>query len=196
MVLMAIAAVVALTAFAALVRHFVPLSNTGLDHFDAIIVLGTPADSDGNPTPRQLARVTEAVREYERDVAPRIIFTGGAAHNQFVEAEVMARSAAALGIPDSAIFKETESNNTIQNACYATRIMKAHGWRSAEVISSAVHLPRASLIFRRMPIEFRAHAAPPLAQPAADGAMTATGLEILKTVYYLIYDRWVENCTP
>ncbi|HUN86354.1 MAG TPA: YdcF family protein [Terracidiphilus sp.] len=196
MLLIAIAAVVALTAYAALVRHFARLSNTHLNRFDAIIVLGTPADSDGNPTPRELARVTEAVQEYERNVAPRIIFTGGAAHNQFVEAEVMARAAEAQGIPDSAIFKETESKNTIQNACFATRMMKAHGWRSAEVISSAVHLPRASMIFTGMTIEFRAHAAPPLAQASADGTMEATGLEILKTVHFLVYGRWVEQCRP
>lgn len=196
MLVIAIAAVCALTAYAALVRHFARLSNTSLDHFDVIIVLGTPADSDGNPTPRQLARVTEAVREYERNVAPRIIFTGGAAHNQYIEAGVMARAAEAQGIPESAIFKETESKNTIQNACYTTRMMKAHGWRSAEVISSAAHLPRASLLFKRMPIEFRAHAAPPLAEQSADGAMTANGIEILKTVHYLIYGRWVEQCLP
>ena len=44
-------------------RLLVPTSNTSLTHFDAIIVLGTPADSDGNPTPTQLDRVTEGVRE-------------------------------------------------------------------------------------------------------------------------------------
>jgi hypothetical protein len=49
------------------------------------------ADSDGNPTPTQLARVTEAVHEYERGVAPRLILTGGAVLNRFVEARVMAR---------------------------------------------------------------------------------------------------------
>ena len=62
---------------------FAPSSNTNLTRFDAIIVLGSPADADGNPTPEQLARVTEGVREYERDVAPRLIFTGGPAHNRF-----------------------------------------------------------------------------------------------------------------
>ncbi len=35
-----------------------PASNTSLTRFDAIIVLGYPADSDGNPTPELLARVT------------------------------------------------------------------------------------------------------------------------------------------
>ena len=87
--------------------------------------------------------MTEGVREYERGVAPRLILTGGAAHNQFVEARVMARTAEAQGIPASAIFVEPEARDTIQNACYSVRIMKAHGWRSAEVVSSASHLPRA-----------------------------------------------------
>ncbi len=68
-------------AWAILARHFARLSNTSLTRFDAIIVLGTSADRDGNPTPLGLARVTEAVHEYERGVAPRLIFTGGAVTN-------------------------------------------------------------------------------------------------------------------
>jgi uncharacterized SAM-binding protein YcdF (DUF218 family) len=123
-VLAATLAVFALFAWAALARQFAPASNTNLARFDAIIVLGSPTDSDGNPTPEQLARVTEGVREYERDVAPRLIFSGGAAHNQFVEADVMARSAEAQGIPESAIFLEPRALDTVQNVCYAMRIMK------------------------------------------------------------------------
>ena len=82
-----------LLSWAALSREFAPKSNTSQSRFDAIIVLGYKADSDGNPTPRQLARITEGVREYMRGVAPRLILTGGPAANQFVEAEVMARVA-------------------------------------------------------------------------------------------------------
>ena len=93
----------ALFAWAFLSRRFAPASNTDRTRFDAVIILGTPADDDGNPTPFQLARVNEAVHEYERGVAPRLIFTGGAAHNRFVEAQVMARTAEAQGIPRSAI---------------------------------------------------------------------------------------------
>jgi len=102
-----------------------PTSNTALTRFDAIIVLGNPADADGNPSPTQQALVTEAVHEYERGVAPRLIVTGGAVANRFVEARVMARTAEAQGIPASAIFVEPEARNTIENACYSERIMKA-----------------------------------------------------------------------
>ncbi|MGO9436837.1 MAG: YdcF family protein [Terracidiphilus sp.] len=192
----AIAFVCVLIVWAVLAREFARSSNTSLTRFDAIIVLGYPADSDGNPTPQQLARVTEGVREYMRGVAPRLILTGGAAHNQFVEADVMARVAESEGIPDSAIFREPQAKDTIQNACFASRIMQAHGWRSAEVVSSAAHLPRTSMIFSRLPVLWRTHAAPPLApQSPFFSAMTSI-LETLKTVRYLIYASWEERCTP
>jgi uncharacterized SAM-binding protein YcdF (DUF218 family) len=186
--------VLALVGWAASARHFAPASNTSRTRFDAIIVLGNPADRDGNPTPRQLARVTEGVHEYERGVAPRLILTGGAAANQFVEAEVMARTAEAQGVPASAIFIEPQAQDTIQNACYSVRIMKAHGWGSAEVVSSAYHLPRAGILFNRLPVEWSTHAAPPLT-PTANLAGLAP-VETLKTLYFLIWTRWTERCVP
>ena len=177
-------------------RQVAPASNTSLTRFDAIIVLGTPADSDGNPTPAQLARVTEAVQEYQRGVAPRLILSGGAAHNRFVEARVMARAAHAQGIPESAIFVEPEAADTIQNACYSVRIMKAHGWRSAEVVSEAFHLPRSGLILSRLPLEWRTHAAPPLSPEPSAYAVAASAIETLKTVRYLVWTRQTERCEP
>jgi uncharacterized SAM-binding protein YcdF (DUF218 family) len=183
-----------LFGWAALARRITPAANTNLTRFDAIIVLGYPADADGNPTPEQLARVTEGVREYERGVAPRLIFTGGAAHNTFAEAEVMARTAEADGIPESAIVKEMRARDTIENACYAVRIMKAHGWQSAEVVSSAYHLPRAAMIFGRLPLEWRTHASPELEPDSGMTAAVVTAIETLKTVRYLVYSKWAEKC--
>lgn len=189
-------AVIACGAWAVLARHFAPTSNTGLNRFDAILVLGSPADADGNPTPQQLARVTEAVREYERGVAPRLIVSGAAAHNRFVEAEVMARTAEAYGIPHSAVFVETRALDTIQNACYSVRLMKEHSWRSAEVVSSDSHLPRAGLIFSRLPIDWRTHAAPSVAPDSPARAAATEVVETLKTVRYLLYTSWAERCEP
>ena len=183
-------------AWAALERRLAPTSNTSLTRFDVIIALGNPADSDGNPDPHQLARVTEAVHEYERGVAPRILFTGAAVKNQFVEAKVMARTAHALGIPDSAILIEPNARNTIENACYAVRMMQDHDWRSAEVISSDYHLPRAALIFSRLPIEWSTHAAPPLSQESLAHESFDSTVETLKTVRYLVWARWADPCQP
>ena len=190
----AAALVAAVLGWAVLARETAPGGNTNRDNFDAIVVLGQPADADGNPTPEVLSAVTEAVREYERGVAPRIIFTGGAVANRFVEAKVMARTAEAQGIPHSAVLLEPQARDTIENACYSTRLMKANSWRSAEVISNAAHLPRAELIWSRTPaIEWRSHAAP---GSGGESSLTWTAIEILKTARYLVWARQAERCEP
>jgi uncharacterized SAM-binding protein YcdF (DUF218 family) len=186
----------AILLWALLSRHFASLGNTNRQSFDAILVLGTPADSDGNPTPELLDRVTEGVHEYERGVAPQIIVTGAAAHNRFVEAEVMARVAEAQGVPASKVIEETKALDTIQNLCYSARIMKSHNWHSVEVVSSAAHLPRAAMIFSHLPIdktEWRMHTAPANLTPGYY-SNAADLVEILKTARYLVWARWAETC--
>ena len=148
-------------------RATIPDHNTAATHFDALIVLGNPTTDKGNPSSDQRERVLESVREYKAGVAPAIIMTGGAAHNQFVEAEGMAALATRQGVPPSAILKEPQALNTIQNLYYSSQIMHAHGWSSAEVISSSAHLGRAALILQalakdhpELAIQWRMHAAP------------------------------------
>ena len=143
-----------------------PTQNTAATHFDTIIVLGTPAKLDGTPSPEQRERVLEGVREYRAGVAPRLILTGAAAHNQFVEAHVMAHLAQSQGVPASALIEEPQALDTIQNIYYSAQIMHAHGWSSAEVVSSPSHLPRTALILttfnRRQPalaLNWRTHPA-------------------------------------
>lgn len=195
-VLGAVAVVLGVFGWAVLARHFASTGNTTLARFDAIIVLGDPADSDGNPTPRMLSRVTEAVQEYERGIAPRLILTGGRTRRDFDEAQVMARVAEADGIPRSAIVLEPNAMNTIQNACFSERIMKAHGWVSAEIISSAFHVQRAAMIFGKLPIEWRTHVAPPVEPVSPLVSAWMDGKETLKTVRYLVYASWADRCEP
>ncbi len=152
--LLAFTIMAGVAALAVLYRS-IPLSNTAQKQFDVIIVLGCPANPDGEPSPVQQERVSEGVRQYRAGAAPRLIMTGGAAHNRYVEAEVMAAIAKAQGVPAVAILEESQSQNTIQNAYYSVQIMKAHGWNSAEIVSSKSHLPRSSLIFARFPIRYR-----------------------------------------
>jgi uncharacterized SAM-binding protein YcdF (DUF218 family) len=187
--------IVGLVGWTLLARRLAPLANTSQERFDAILILGTPADADGNPTAEQLERVNEAVREYERGVAPRLVFTGGPAHNRFVEAEVMAGAAAAKGIPPSVIFVETKAEDTIQNACYAERLMQAHGWKSAEVVTSNFHVTRAAMIFRHTSLAWRMHGASSM-RSGEGGSGTDSLLEILKTMRYLLYAAWTEHCEP
>ena len=143
-----------------------PTQNTAATHFDTIIVLGNPARPDGTPSPEQRERVLEGVREYRAGIAPRLILTGGAAHNQFVEAHVMAQFAESQGVPASALIEEGQAQNTIQNIYFSAQIMHSHGWSSAEVVSSPSHLGRAAMILtafdRRQPalaLNWRTHPA-------------------------------------
>ena len=73
----------------------IPAANTRLTHFDTLIVLGTPCEADGTPSPEGRERVLEGVREFRAGVASHVVMTGGAAHNQFVEADCMKRLAVA-----------------------------------------------------------------------------------------------------
>jgi uncharacterized SAM-binding protein YcdF (DUF218 family) len=187
-------AILALIAWAVLARALAPTANTQQAQFDVLIVLGNPADADGNPTPIEQARVAQAVHQYEHGVAPRIIFTGAAVANQFVEAQVMARAAEAQGIPAAAIIAESQAKNTIENACDSLRIMRSHGWDSAEVVTSTYHLPRAAMIFSRLPLKWRMQASS-ASETSSDWLTTyITAKEILKTVHYLLWSRQMEPC--
>jgi uncharacterized SAM-binding protein YcdF (DUF218 family) len=176
---------VVLTALDVVVnRQAIPDHNTAATHFDTLIVLGYPANPDGTPSPEERERVLEAVREYKSGVAPKLIMTGGAAHNQLVEAHVMASFAARQGVPASAILEEPQALNTIQNIYYSSEIMKAHNWHSAEVISSPAHLGRAAMILQAfaksqptLAFDWRTHAA---AWPAEYGTFHRALLDSLE----------------
>lgn len=130
-----------------------PTHNTPLTHFDTLIVLGYPALGDGTPSPEMRERVLEGVRQYQAGIAPRILFTGGAAHNAFTESDVMAKLAAQQGVPQGDILRDSQAQNTIQNIYYSAQLMRRRGWTSAEIISTGYHLPRAGLIVNALNLE-------------------------------------------
>lgn len=107
----------------------------------------------------------------------------------------MARVAEAQGIPAGAIVEERAARNTVENTCDSLKIMRSHGWESAEVVSSASHLPRTGLILSRLPLKWRTHAAPALEPegPWMQAAMTA--VEIAKTVRYLVWAKQMDGCS-
>jgi uncharacterized SAM-binding protein YcdF (DUF218 family) len=168
----------------------IPAANKQQVHYDVIIVLGNPANPDGTPAPELRERVLEGIREYRAGVGPRLIMTGGAAHNRYVEAHVMAEYAGNQGVPVSAIIEEGQAQNTIENIFYSAQIMNKYGWRSAEIVSSPSHLPRAALILQTfdrvqpaLAIDWRTHAA---AWPAEYGLLSRFGRYIYEANYCLL----------
>jgi uncharacterized SAM-binding protein YcdF (DUF218 family) len=160
--LVRIFAILLATAIAcvAIIYFSIPMADTQQSQFDVILVLGNPARPDGSIGAIARSRVLEGIRQYRAGLAPRLLFTGGAVANQFVEARVMLQFAQSQGVPASALVAEGQSRNTIQNAYYSYKIMQAHGWTSALVVSSPTHLRRASLIFSHFPLAWRMDAAP------------------------------------
>ena len=137
----------------------VPTHNCKLTHFDTILVLGSPALLNGQPSPEERERVTEAVKEFKAGRAGHMIFSGGATENRFVEGQVMTTLAEAEGVPAEDIVVEGQSQNTIQNIYFSNQIMEQKGWTSAEVVSSPSHLPRAGLILEHYRFQWMEHAA-------------------------------------
>ena len=144
----------------AIIYFSIPMNDTQQVQFDVILVLGNPAKDDGSIAPLAESRVLEGIRQYRAGVAPRLLMTGGAVQNQFVESQVMLEFARSQGVPASALLAEGQSRNTIQNAFYSYKIMQAHDWTSALVVTSPTHVRRASLIFNHYPLAWRMVAAP------------------------------------
>ncbi len=92
----------------------VPMNSVGDQRFDVIITLGYPALQDGQPSPVMKQRVVQSVNLYNRHHADHLILTGGAAHNRFVEAEVMAEVARSMGVPATNIIEETKAKTLVR----------------------------------------------------------------------------------
>lgn len=115
---------------------------------DVGLVLGCPAAPDGTASPCQLCRVDTAVALYRQGVVRNLIFSGADAHSPHVEADVMADLAERRGVPRAHVFREPRALTTWQNLRFSQRIMRAQGFRTAVMISTADHLPRARRIGR------------------------------------------------
>jgi len=117
------------------------------------LVEGVPDFSGaGAPAPDAMGRVVDTVRIHHRQPRP-IIFSGGSVAGGEPEAPVIRRLLMDLGVPASDIILESESRDTAENAAYVRRLMDAHGFRRAVLVTSGYHLPRALHLFRRAGID-------------------------------------------
>lgn len=110
-------------------------------------------DVDGNGYFNLSAdRFIQAVKLYKLGAIKHILISGGngkTENKNFREGAWVRGELAAVGIPDSVIFVEDRSNNTSDNAAYAKQILDSLKLRPPYLlITSAHHVPRASLIFK------------------------------------------------
>jgi uncharacterized SAM-binding protein YcdF (DUF218 family) len=110
---------------------------------DVAIVLG--ASSKGNePSPVFKERLNHALYLYVNGISGKILLTGGfgpyASESESYIAKLYLLS---VGVPDSVIYSEELSQNTLANLVNAKKIMQKHRMRSALIVSDPLHMKRA-----------------------------------------------------
>jgi uncharacterized SAM-binding protein YcdF (DUF218 family) len=133
--------------------------ETALPKTDAIVVLGG-GHYDGwmrrdsvDPDELRHSRLAAGARAWLAGRAPLIILSGGGNGRGPSEAETMAAAIAKADIPASALVLEEGSDNTGDNARLTAALLQERGMRKVLLVTSTVHMPRASLLFRNAGIE-------------------------------------------
>ncbi len=124
---------------------------------DVIVLLGGGSsekapDLSGIGTLSQimLERLVTAVRLQKRLDVPIIVSGGGYLNPKISEAEIAKRYLIDLGVPDSKIYPETKSRDTIENARYTQAVCVAYNFRAPILVTSGYHMKRSLLSFRKV----------------------------------------------
>lgn len=129
-------------------KHLFKQAND-LPRADVIVVFGGRTQSDRanwfEPYNRATAmdRIDRAEALYRAGRAPKILLSGSALEGRLSEAQIIARLLRQRGIPDAAIILENESRFTFENARFTDVIMRGQKLKSALLVTSALHMPRA-----------------------------------------------------
>ncbi len=102
--------------------------------YDVIVVPGVPLEN-GKWSRIMKARVYWAKYLYDQGIARNIMFSGSAVYTPYVEAEVMALYAQALGIPANHIYTETRAEHSTENIYYGYRKAKKLGFNHIALAS-------------------------------------------------------------
>ena len=128
--------------------------NTGIAYSCGIVPGGfaSPGADENGYFNSTSDRFIQVVKLYKLGNIKHILISGGNGKvdiTTFREGAWVKTELTAMGIPDSVIFVEDRSNNTSDNAVYAKQILDSLQLRPPYLlITSAHHVPRASLLFK------------------------------------------------
>lgn len=138
--------------------EYPPVPIESLPHADVAIVLG---GSLGQPLPPRITsdlsdagdRILYAARLFRAGKVSHILVSGGnlpwlAAVKP--ESQLVSDLLVEFGVPRDAIVQDADSRNTHENAVNSDAIMHAQAWKSALLVTSGAHMPRALATFRRV----------------------------------------------
>ena len=127
---------------------------------DVIILLGggvydraPDMSGEGIPSEEMLYRIVTAARLQKSLQVPIIVSAGTVFRHIKVEAPIVRRFLFDLGVPDNKIIMEAESRDTLQNAKNSREICLRSGYKTPILVTSAFHLKRAIMAFKKAGIE-------------------------------------------
>lgn len=133
-----------------------PVAIQSLKEYSCGIVPGGFAspDADGDGYFNAASdRFIQAVKLYKPGIIKHLLISGGNGkrdEKSFREAAWVKNELITFGVPDSVIFVEDHSNNTQDNAANSKKILDSLQLKPPYLlITSAIHIPRAALIFRK-----------------------------------------------
>ena len=139
--------------------QYLPLDN--YPQVEVIVVLGGSTASAQYP--RQIVeisgggnRLLYAAHLYQQGVAPHLLLTGGTIdwmNEGEPPAQDMAKILGMLGVPESALWYETESRNTYENALFSRQLLAEKDIDRIILVTSAMHMPRAVALFEKQGFE-------------------------------------------
>jgi len=129
-----------------------------MPHADVIVVLGGGTRPLSYPRPFHEVneagdRLIYAALLYQQGVAPHLLVSSGVVGVDgpaiVGEAESMAALLKLMGVPTDALWLESRSRNTYENAVESKKLLDAQGIDRIVLVTSAMHMPRAVAIFQK-----------------------------------------------
>ncbi len=146
--------VVSHTVRASLEADYPALPVASLPRAQAMVLLGgsvRPAEASGQLPDLTSAsdRVWYAARLFHARKAPVLVLSGGSDPRVSAtsEAEAMRMLLSDLGVPAKATLLEERSRNTRENARFTAQLLRERGATRVLLVTSALHMRRAKLLF-------------------------------------------------
>ncbi len=126
-----------------------------------LVVLGCKINGS-RPTVMLRQRLDSAYRTLEKDPALRCVVSGGQGlDEEYPESQIMREYLIGKGISPDRILEENRSTNTRENLAYSQEVIAGAGWpETITIVTSGYHQYRASLVAKRMGIQFYNRYAP------------------------------------
>jgi uncharacterized SAM-binding protein YcdF (DUF218 family) len=124
------------------------LHKAKAEPYDIIIVPGVPFKNH-KWDPIMKARVYWAKYLYENRIAKNVMFSGAAVYTPYIESEIMALYAKAIGIPRENIYTETIAEHSTENVYYSYKKARQLGFDRIALASD----PFQTKMLRRFTVE-------------------------------------------